>query len=535
MTDDYDVDEIRTLITNIRSPERNVRLSALANLHVIAQVLGPERTENELIPFTMDTTDHFDECYIKIAKVLYKLMDKVNSIKIIIKSLKTICEKEDQKIRGTGIKTLMRIGRKISDDVFDEIFQSFIFSVCEDSWYPLRCTGANLLCMFYRKIPKADYKKSNYLLIGLSTDKNVIVRKNLATSLPILIKYSVGSRSTTEISLKLLKNLGNDTAAAVLIEIPQSIALIAPNNPDLAIEISSAVFKSNCWQAKSVLISFLDQICLSKSKAALKFIRNVADSSVQDMNDVIRSSIARQIPFIYKSNCFGDEDEFQQFSTTLITDTQKEVRISAAESLGNMKEDAPYFLEAALGALLNDDEVDVKIAALKSVATSGNAVDSATSSLEEITQSKNWRERKSIAELLPKIALSMNDEDFDEQVGNTLKLLFCDEADDVRRATINSIAFLIKKFGQEWMNKTVVGLIKKTYQDNDYMLRKTAIEAIIKLRLKNECIDVLKAATKDPISNVRLVLARDLKRPSHILQKLAKDPDPDVAYFASLP
>jgi hypothetical protein len=47
-----------------------------------------------------------------------------------------------------------------------------------------------------------------------------------------------------------------------------------------------------------------------------------------------------------------------------------------------------------------------------------------------------------------------------------------------------------------------------------------------------EVPEVVEGAARDPVSNVRLTLARELPRGSPALDALRKDQDPDVAFFA---
>ncbi|KAK8833805.1 hypothetical protein M9Y10_040253 [Tritrichomonas musculus] len=619
MEENVSIDEISTLICNIKSTNMNTRLNALANIPIIAKELGRERTENELIPYVMDITDHTSSCLKKISKSLYKTLEAIPEIdiKLILDSLKVIGEKEDQEIRIAVTKGFFFVGRILltnskntrkastpdsptsssekidinisadnekSDNAFYNVFLNYIYSsLCEAKWYPLRCVGSSLLCAFYRKVPKTDHKKVKTILLQLSTDKSVVVRKTTAIALPSLINPSIctilnitntntifdtsklartssGSSSSITQSVKdicsrLLKNLSSDKSASVLIEVPQSIALFAEvgyneaiNNsiskpPDSKAEKSSSspqtnslsalnegleslyesiveackkVYDSNVWQAQSVLISYLDQIFL------LKYRSNTSNSSAS--NNSSHRKRTESLGGIFTNHRGGDED-------------------------------IPPFIEQALSGLLDDGEVEVKLGALKSIAESGVVVNSASKNLRELITNDNnndideesgmkmpkrinWRMRKSIAELVPKMASCIDSAQFEKyKLIEIVRLLINDDADQVRKATVSSLHQLTSKFGEEWTNQVLVPIINDCYfkNKNDYNIRKTAVEAVISLRLRDGCKELLKAAVSDPVPNVRLVLARDLPRSStNILQKLMKDEDEDVAYFASL-
>lgn len=390
---------------------------------------------------------------------------------------------------------------------------------------------------------------------------------------------------------------------------PQTNSLSALNEGldslyEFIVECCKKLFDSNIWQAQSVLVSYLDQIFLLKyrsvtsnsndkqssanhrrrsasyslislPKVALRFLRSISknfaskkgtensNNGVEDADVIIRSSIARQLSFIFRARCFDkDKGEFEQFAKLLISDEDPSVRRAAAESIGGIftnrrggDEAVPHFIEESLVTLLNDPDIDVKLGALKSIAESGIVITAASSSLRDLIHDDNendidedtgnkmphrinWRMRKNIAELIPKMAAKIDVDSFEKsKLIETVKLLINDDADQVRRAMVISLHHLANKYGDEWTNKFLVPIINDCYFKNkkDYNLRKTAVEASITLRLKDGCKELLKAAVSDPVPNVRLVLARELPRTStHLLQKLMKDDDPDVAYFASL-
>lgn len=373
--------------------------------------------------------------------------------------------------------------------------------------------------------------------------------------------------------------------------VPPSNSLTALNDAldqlyDLVVECCKKLFESNVWQAQSVLLSYLDQIFLLKyrstsaggggggnqsgptshrrrsacyslimlPKAALKFLRTFSKScgsknGGDEGDSVIRASIARQLSFIFRSRCFDkDKDGFEQFAKSLMADIDPEVRRAVAESIGGIftnrrvgDEAVPAFIEASLGDLLSDNEVDVISSASKNLRElihddNENDIDEETGM--KVPHRISWRMRKNIAELIPKMASKVDEKQFEKlKLIETVKLLINDDADQVRRSMILALHPLASKYGEDWTNKVLVPIINDCFFKNkkDYNLRKTAVEASITLRLKDGCKELLKAAVSDPVPNVRLVLARELPRTStHLLQKLMKDDDPDVAYFASL-
>ena len=60
---EFTIENITKMITAIRGDDRNEKKHALSNLHNIAKALGPERTRDELIPYTIEASDYDEEEY----------------------------------------------------------------------------------------------------------------------------------------------------------------------------------------------------------------------------------------------------------------------------------------------------------------------------------------------------------------------------------------------------------------------------------------------------------------------------------------
>ncbi|OHS97142.1 HEAT repeat family protein [Tritrichomonas foetus] len=521
----YDIDEIRKMISAIRTDDHNVRLNALSNLHLIAKVLGPERTRTELIPYTIETTDHNPHDLSIIGEELGKLLNDVGGpshIKILLEALRTLCENEDILIREPATDSIVKLGKLLTKSEYGVITQ-FAKDLCEDTWYPLRCSGACVCCELYHYFPDSVLKEIDQELASLAGDQMVMVRRSLAKSIPSLIK---SERNSVQLASNIIKALSSDESAAVAIEIPISISLLASSAPDVALSVSEKIYKSDIWQAKSVLISYLDRIF--KNNPPKEFLKQVVNSSLIDGANVIRASIARQIPFIYESKCLSF-DEFQQFVMSLISDSESCVRLAVASSLGKMPSTKKgNFDESSITTLLNDEELDVRMEALSSVAISGKAISSASKNLTDLIKFSNWRIKKGVADLLPKISNIFDEKRFNNEMVPIVKSLLSDEASEVRQEIARILVSLVKKYGEKWEKTILFPILQELFESPDYMLRKTGIEAVSAISCFDQFKDTLEKLCSDPCPNVRMVLARNLPRNSSLLDKLKKDEDIDV-------
>jgi serine/threonine-protein phosphatase 2A regulatory subunit A len=482
----------------------------------------------------MDTTDHDSAALRKIAQQLGLMLKEIGGaqhIKTLLGALRLICEDEDSNIRQGAVESIVNLGKALPANEFVAHIPAFVNDICADGWYPLRCAGTCVLCMLYSSLPSTETSVFNPLLRNLANDQVVMVRRSLAQSLRELLK---GCTSFPPAVLEILTILAKDESCAITIEIPPCLAIISASHPDIALNLAEIIWDSpdKLWQAKSVLICYIDQIFAKNPPK--EFIKKIASSFSGPLSCVaVRAAIARHLKFLYSCGCFDGPQDFDHFVHLLINDSDSDVRIAVATVLGSMPHELSELTTQALGKLLEDFELDVKMAALKSIAEYGLGIENAIVHLPTLVKTAKWRLKKGIAILFPRIAEPLTVEQFDTLVTPIIEGFLADEADEVRLATIGAFPGLVKKFGNEWRDRVIVPMIRNEFSSPDYMMRKSAITAILKLEMTQEFRDVIEKAAKDPVSNVRLVLARDVSRGSDILSTLQKDADSDVAYYAS--
>jgi serine/threonine-protein phosphatase 2A regulatory subunit A len=520
-----DLEEIRKMIPAIRSEDKALRLQSLENLPKIAQLLRPQRTRDELIPFTIETPDHDDAALCTIARVLGQMLNEVGGpkhINSLLDALWYICESEDNSIRETAVSSLVSLGKSLPTPECAQTFLPFVSRMLQDAWHPLRCAGCTIICRLYQQLAEKDERTVDALLHQLSSDALVGVKRTLAQSVHVLVELPKPPR----IVFTILTALAADDSVSIAVEIPSVLALLGGSHTDFAVKIADTLLKSTIWQAHAVLIGNIDEIFARNPPK--EFIKKVSQSA---HSSVICAAVARQLKFFLQAECYASADEFRQFAMSLVTHPDSLVRTAAAASLGKMPE-LP-FAEEALVLLAGDPEQDVKMAALTAIARSGIAHDAAIRQIGVLVASHQWRVKKGIAALVPTIAAKTDAEAFGRELFPIVTALFADDAADVRAAITDMFPGLVAQFGEDWRNNVIVPIIRNQLESSDYHLRKTAVHALITLKLEEAFADLIQRAAEDPVANVRLVLARDLPRGAEVLTALKADPDCDVASYAS--
>jgi len=528
----YNIDEIRQMITAIRGDDINAKLHAVSNLHVIAHSLGPLRTRVELLPYVGDSTDNSEEFWMKVAEKLAFMMEEVGGTKEVtslLNVLRRACEFEDHNVQEPAISSIISLGNKISQDELSRQFFPFIKSLCDDMWHPMRSAASLIICSLFSQFSESDRSRLVHFFPPLASDQIPSVRRALIRSIPKLIQKN-GILPILDLLTKLMATVSADDSQSVLIEVP----ILLESFGDELMEVKqSSVMKlltSSKWQARMSLIDHINNIF--PNNIPTDIIREIANSGLTDSFVGVRASIARQIPYIYRSNCFS-HDSFEQFVSTLISDNEPSVRVCSGRSLSKLKGAPSDSMRKFILILLDDTDVSVKSAALEAISETGECFALLVPHISDIIQLYGWRQRVSVVNLLPKIAHTFDTTFFDQNLKNALISLISNESSEVRKATVKALKSIAAHYGATWTQNTVIPMLKKLSENSDYQIRQIAIEAMFELSVTPNCIESLKALCTDPVPNVRIVLARNAKqnRQNELLTILSKDTDSDVLFF----
>jgi hypothetical protein len=353
--------------------------------------------------------------------------------------------------------------------------------------------------------------------MGLSADPVVLVKRSLIQALRPLCELA----SPPEAVLAIVGELAREESASVVVEIPPVLAALGPSQAEFVLSTAEVILASPVWQARAVLVENLP--ALFPAGAPREFVKKV---TLFQPLPAIRAAIARQLPFVFASRAL---DDFGQFAGALVSDADPAIRVEAATALGALPPEAADVAGPALATALGDREHEVRVAALRSVASSGFALDAAAAQLAGIASEGGWRARTEVARILPKVAKGIDG----EALAGVLSALLGDDAAEVRKAAREALPEIVAARGEEWRDDVVLPIVRELAKAEDYHLRKSAIDVVVVLGLADgKLADVIQGAAKDTCANVRLVLARELPRGNPVLAELRNDSDPDVAFYA---
>lgn len=362
----------------------------------------------------------------------------------------------------------------------------------------------------------------------LCRDPVIIVKKSLCTSLYNLIQ----SNTNYPFLPSLILTFASDQSPAVQIELPRIFRHLShiESFAKCITDGCQSIISGSNWQSKAVLLNDIDHIFETISASVL--LKIIVSKCPTDKSPEIRAAFIQKIYFFIQKEIL-DVETAKKLIKDFLTDPSVFVRVCLAEQFSRLNDFPSYrpVIAESLTHFLKQKEIDVKIAALKSISQTGLALDSASIQLDSLLEKANWRIKKNIADIFPEIARK-NTNQFPSLLEKCFFKLFYDDASDVRQSAINSSVVILKDLGKKWGETSLKPQISQLFKNPNYQLREVAIQLILKNKLIDDFESLLKEALKDPIPNVRIQLARDLPRDSPYLKILLQDEDKDVQTFA---
>lgn len=128
---EIDEDQISTvalLIDDLSSEDPSAKLHSIQRLPTIAQILGAERTSEELVPMLSELIDKIDcnaELMMHLSKELGNLatiMETDEQLKPIIEPLEIMIGSDDQTVREKAVESMRKVGRLLEDNSIRELY-----------------------------------------------------------------------------------------------------------------------------------------------------------------------------------------------------------------------------------------------------------------------------------------------------------------------------------------------------------------------------------------------------------------------------
>ncbi|OHT04930.1 hypothetical protein TRFO_27491 [Tritrichomonas foetus] len=529
----FSPNEINKIVADFHSTIHNDQMYALSNLKNVAKFFGPDRTLTEILPWVLNKNHPLSfKAAFRVAQSLAFMLDLVGGpekFNNLLAFFNYMFGNEHEAVRIETAKSLTKICTKIPQSLLVAHLYPFVrYLVDQNS--PLDVVGAFLICNTIDLFPDNEFHIFCQVLLMIcqkittvdqSQSNNIKVFVIISTELHKIITLP---RFNINITFELIKLLATSTNERILIPIPSSLAAIH-QNIEFCNYIFTQIFNANLQSVK-VIISLLENVdVIYQIHPHKEFLILVLNSCSKNPDSKVRVILAKKLPFF--SKIFPTE--VQSIVSLYIKDPEILVRETIAASISEIELNQ----KQNISELAKDKNPKVRVATLECICKSGNCYELLTPLLTDTIALCNWRTKKSISQILVSLAKNISSNQFFTDYRTIINALLVDGVKEVRVAAEELLIELKNSYGEKLMMTRVLPIIKKNAKHPDYKIRQESIHLILKLGFERDCMDVILAGAKDPVPNVRMVLARELpERFNAILNKLKNDQDPDVAMLA---
>ena len=594
-----DIKKVSMVTTNMRSKIQSIRLFCAKKFSDLGKLLGPARIEDEIIPFITDLILNYEDDGEVLSEFSNQLLNLLITLKknnifsfIGIRSLEILAGNDDEIVRQTSIKNLLKLIDLLNDDLItNEIFPLMKRLIDNDLKTKMSC--CYLFPAVYSKLKDKSVKKELLqVYYDISQEDPPSVRRAAADNIKnfckvndpevlsllirlynkfIVDKVDIVKIHTIESTKSLIEKLNQND-----IKISQPEEQKEEENPKterekLILSFTTSMSKEKAWRVKYAAAECISQICSEFDSAffEINFVPLLL-IFLKDKEAEVKCGVLNFFDKYFEYLSLEKfKEQFLPMFNGLLTDTNLHVRSVFACTLLKC---IPFFrkeealmndhIMPMLTKLLKDEIVEVQYATIEhldKIILLSNPENDINNKyilpiIKEGMTNKKWRFRYLVAENLAKVVGMLNKDKLMNEFFDIITQLFNDHADEIRKETWKICEEIENKVYPGFIREKIWELQKQKFGSKNYILRIASMKSIDYLKKyykKNELIDeiipqIIEMAKKDKVPNVKFSACEVLaslvnflgKEPKikkiseEYISSLKDDKDEDVVFFS---
>uniref|UniRef100_A0A674NNF5 Protein phosphatase 2, regulatory subunit A, beta b n=1 Tax=Takifugu rubripes TaxID=31033 RepID=A0A674NNF5_TAKRU len=522
---------IAVLIDELRNEDVQLRLNSIKKLSTIALALGVERTRTELLPFLTDTIYDEDEVLLALAEQLGNFTMLVGGpeyIHCLLPPLESLATVEETVVRDKAVESLRKISQEHSPVDLEVHFEPLVKRLASGDWFTSRTSACGLFSVCYPRVSSTVKAEIRQHFRTLCSDDTPMVRRAAASKLGEFAKVLELDYVKSDI-ISLFTALASDEQDSVrllAVEACVSIATLLPQEDleTLVMPTLRQAAEDKSWRVRYMVADKFSELQKAVGPEITKNdLVPAFQNLLKDCEAEVRAAAANKV----KEFCENlPEDSREQIIMTHILPCVKcpEVRLNIISNLDCVNE----------------------VIGIRQLSQS------LLPAIVELAEDAKWRVRLAIIEYMPLLAGQLGVEFFDEKLNTLCMAWLIDHVYAIREAATCNLMKLVKKFGHEWAQNTIVPKVLGMANDPNYLHRMTTLFCINALSeacgqeiTTKQMLPVVLKMANDQVANVRFNVAKSLQKigpvleslalqteVKPVLEKLTTDTDMDVKYFA---
>ena len=596
-----DIKKVSMVTTNMRSKIQSIRLFCAKKLTDIANLLGVFRIEDEIIPFITDLILNYEDDGEVLSEFSNQLLNLLIILKknnqfsyIGIRSLEILAGNDDETVRQTSIKNLLKLIELISDD----LIQSEIFPLMKrliDNDLKTKMSCCYLFPAVYAKLNDKNIKKELLqVYYDISHEDPPSVRRAAADNIKnfcevnepevielliklynqfIIDKVDIVKIHTIESTKSLIEKLEkiNLLSSSVNMEEQKDDESKKDEKEKLIFSFTTSMSKEKAWRVKYAAAECISEICsnFDQNFFEINFVPLLL-IFLKDKEAEVKCGV---LNFFDKYFAYLSLDKFKEqflpIFTTLSTDTNLHVRSVFACTLLKC---IPFFrkdeqlmtnnIMPMLTKLLKDEIVEVQYATIEHLdkiillSNDDNDINNKyiLPIIKEGMTNKKWRFRFLVAENLKKVVGNLSKDKLMNEFFSIITQLFNDHAAEIRKETWKICEEIENKVYPGFIYEKIWEIQKEKFGSKNYILRIASMQStdfLKKYYKKNDLINdiipkIIEMAKNDKVPNVKFsacevlaslvnYLGKDAKIKKEVedyISSLKTDKDEDVVFFS---
>jgi len=596
-----DIKKVSMVTTNMRSKIQSIRLFCAKKFTDLANLLGVSRIEDEIIPFITDLILNYEDDGEVLSEFSNQLLNLLIILKknnqfsyIGIRSLEILAGNDDETVRQTSIKNLLKLIELISD----EFIQSEIFPLMKrliDNDLKTKMSCCYLFPAVYAKLSDKNIKKELLqVYYDISHEDPPSVRRAAADNIKnfcevnepevielliklynqfIIDKVDIVKIHTIESTKRLIEKLDktNLLSSSVELEEQKDDESKKDEKEKLVFSFTTSMSKEKAWRVKYAAAECISEICsnFDQNFFEINFVPLLL-IFLKDKEAEVKCGVLNFFDKYFEYLSLDKfKEQFLPIFTTLSTDTNLHVRSVFACTLLKC---IPFFrkdeqlmtnnIMPMLTKLLKDEIVEVQYAAIEHLdkiillSNDDNDINNKyiLPIIKEGMTNKKWRFRFLVAENLKKVVGNLNKDKLMNEFFSIITQLFNDHAAEIRKETWKICEEIENKVYPGFIYEKIWEIQKDKFGSKNYILRIASMQSIDYLKKyykKNDLINeiipkIIEMAKKDKVPNVKFsacevlaslvnYLGKDIKIKKTVedyISSLKNDKDEDVVFFS---
>ena len=595
-----DIKKVSMVTTNMRSKIQSIRLFCAKKLSDLGNLLGFARIEDEIIPFITDLILNYEDDGEVLSEFSNQLLNLLITLKknnifsfIGIRSLEILAGNDDEMVRQTSIKNLLKLIDLLNDDLItNEIFPLMKRLIDNDLKTKMSC--CYLFPAVYSKLKdKSVRKELLQVYYDISQEDPPSVRRAAADNIKNFCK--VNDPEVISLLIRLYNKFITDKVDIVKIHTIESTkSLIEKLDQDdikisqsmeeqkeeespkttkekLIFSFTTSMSKEKAWRVKYSAAECISQICsdFDSNFFEINFVPLLL-IFLKDKEAEVKCGVLNFFDKYFEYLSLEKfKEQFLPIFTTLSTDTNLHVRSVFACTLLKC---IPFFrkdeklmndnIMPMLTKLLKDEIVEVQYAAIEHLdkiillSNDDNDINNKyiLPIIKEGMTNKKWRFRFLVAENLTKVVGMIDKEKLMKEFFDIIIQLFNDHAAEIRKETWKICEEIENKVYPGFIYEKIWDIQKQKFGSKNYILRISSMKSIDHLKKyykKNVLIDeiipeIIEMAKKEKVPNVKFSACEVLaslvnflgkepkikKMAEDYISSLKNDKDEDVVFFS---